>query len=159
MKKILLLILFSYTISFAQYATPGTGVNWGLNDLVINSGGVVTGSFPNYEITEKITITQNDAVSVLPGSIVILNGANAGFDVNGIFKAEGTISDSIIFSSLIKDSTGAYNGFQFNDTAVDSESIISYARIEYAYYGMRAIGASPNYPKFLSVQMPPPNSA
>lgn len=144
MKKLFLLLLIVSSQLLAQYTTPNTGVNWNLDDLVTNSGGVVTGTFPNYSITNKITISANDRVYINPGTTVLFSGSTSGFDVNGKLWAVGTVTDSIIFSSLTQDSTGAaYNGFYFMDTSVDSACIISYARIEYAYYGLRCLGASP----------------
>lgn len=146
MKKIILLLaldLFSTQI-FAQYVTPNSGVNWNLDDLVVNSGGVVTGSYPNYAINSKIIVAANDRIFINPGTTVLFSGSTSGFDVNGKFLAVGTETDSIVFSSLNQDSLGAaYNGFYFLDSSVDSACIISYARIEYAYYGLRCVGASP----------------
>jgi hypothetical protein len=144
MKKLFLLFLIVSSQIFAQYTTPNTGVNWNLDDLVTNSSGVVTGTFPNYSITNKITISANDRVYINPGTTIMFSGSTSGFDVNGKFLAVGTEADSIIFSSLTQDSTGAaYNGFYFMDTSIDSACIISYARIEYAYYGLRCLNASP----------------
>ncbi len=144
MKKFVLLFIIISSQIFAQYTTPNTGVNWNLDDLVTNSGGVVTGTFPNYAISNKITVSANDRVYIHPGTTVMFSGSLSGFEVYGKFLAVGTVTDSIIFSSLTQDSTGAaYNGFYFRDTAVDSACIISYARIEYAYYGLRCLEASP----------------
>lgn len=144
MKNLIILLLIVSSRLFAQYTTPNTGVNWNLDDLVTNSGGVVTGTFPNYSIINKITISANDRVYINPGTTVLFSGSASGFDVNGKFLAIGTPTDSIIFSSSNQDSLGnAYNGFYFLDSSVDSACIISYARIEYAYYGLRCLGASP----------------
>ena len=144
MKKLFLLFVIVASQIFAQYVTPDTGVNWNLDDLVTNSGGVVAGTFPNYTITNKITISASDRVYINPGTTVLFSGSTSGFGVNGKFSAVGTITDSIIFSSLTQDSTGgAYNGFYFLDSSVDTACIISYARIEYAYYALRCSGASP----------------
>ncbi len=144
MKKLILLFVIISSQIFAQYTTPNTGVNWNLDDLVSNSGGVVTGTFPNYSISNKITVSANDRVYINPGTTVMFSGSTSGFEVYGKFLAVGTVTDSIIFSSLTQDSTGgAYNGFYFRDTAVDSACIISYVRIEYAYYGLRCLEASP----------------
>ena len=129
---------------FAQYTTPNTGVNWNLDDLVTNSGGVVTGVFPNYSINNKITVSANDQVNITAGSIITFTATTGQFEVNGIFKAIGTATDSIIFTSTTQDSTGYYYGFLFNASLNDTASIISYARIYYADYGIRCIGASPN---------------
>jgi hypothetical protein len=143
-KKLFLLLLIVSSQLSAQYTTPNTGVNWNLDDLVTNSGGIVTGTFPNYSISNKVIISASDRVYINPGTTVMFSGSTSGFDVNGKFLAVGTVTDSIIFSSLTQDSTGAaYNGFYFMDTSVDSACIISYARIEYAYYGLRCLGASP----------------
>ncbi len=129
---------------FAQYTTPNTGVDWNLDDLVTNSGGTVTGAFPTYSISGKVTIAANDRIYINPGTTVLFSGSASGFDVNGKFWAVGTAADSIIFSSLTQDSTGgAYNGFNFLAPSVASACAISYARIEYAYYGLRCSGASP----------------
>ena len=144
MKKLFLLLLIVSSQIFAQYITPNTGVNWNLDDLVTNSGGVVTGTFPNYSIINKITISANDRVYINPGTIVLFSGSTSGFDVDGKFWAVGTQTDSILFSSSLQDSLGnAYNGFYFLENSVDSACMISYARIEYAYYGFRCLTASP----------------
>ena len=144
MKKLFLLLLIVSSQIFAQYITPNTGVNWNLDDLVTNSGGVVTGTFPNYSIINKITISANDRVYINPGTIVLFSGSTSGFDIDGKFWAVGTQTDSILFSSSLQDSLGnAYNGFYFLENSVDSACMISYARIEYAYYGFRCLTASP----------------
>ncbi|HEX9251298.1 MAG TPA: right-handed parallel beta-helix repeat-containing protein [Ignavibacteriaceae bacterium] len=144
MKKLFILFVLFASNIFAQYITPNTGVNWNLDDLVTNSGGVVTGAFPNYAISNKISVSASDRIYINPGTTVMFSGSASGFEIYGKFLAVGTVSDSIIFSSLTQDSTGAaYNGFYFRDTAVDTACIISYARIEYAYYGLRCLEASP----------------
>ncbi|HRP92395.1 MAG TPA: hypothetical protein PLH53_05840, partial [Ignavibacteriaceae bacterium] len=105
----ILFTIFSIQI-FAQYTTPDTGVNWNLDDLVTNSGGVVAGAFPNYTITNKINISASDRVYINPGTTVLFSSSTSGFEINGKFSAVGTITDSIIFSSLTQDSIGgAYN--------------------------------------------------
>lgn len=144
MQKLLLLFILISSQLFAQYTTPNTSVNWGLDDLVANSGGVVTGTFPDYTINARVTIAANDRVFINPGTTVLFSDSSSGFDINGKFWAVGTATDSIIFSSLTQDSTGAaYNGFYFMNPSVDSACAISYARIEYANYGLRCSGASP----------------
>ncbi|MBZ0200781.1 MAG: right-handed parallel beta-helix repeat-containing protein, partial [Ignavibacteriaceae bacterium] len=148
MKKIILILFFTAitNLVFAQYTTPDTGVNWSLTDLVANSGGVVTGTAPNFAVSNKVKVSVNDRVFIQPGTTVTFTGSTSGFEVNGKFLAVGTAADSIFFTSTSNDTTGAaYDGFRFNDTSVDSACIISYAHIEYAYYAMRCIGASPTF--------------
>ncbi len=141
-KSILLFFLLTIT-SFAQYITPDTGINWNMDDLVSNSGGVVTGSFPNYEVNNNVVISLSDQINIDPGSIVSFTSADAGFEVNGIINCQGTETDSILFTSPLADSTGSYTGLKFNESANSSNSIISYTKIEYADNGMRCINSSP----------------
>jgi len=143
MKSILVTILFLSFNLFAQYTTPNSSVLWNLDSLVQYSGGVVTGSFPNYTISGKITVSTNDRIIVPAGSRVTFSSTSGGFDVNGIFQAVGTSTDSIIFTATVPDSQGYYEGFRFNANPQSNQSIIKYARIFYADYGMRCIDASP----------------
>ncbi len=143
MKKYLLLILISFTgLTFGQYITPGTGVTWNLDSLVVHSGGVLTGTYPAYQLNDKITISLNDEVDIDAGTVINCDSAS-GFEVNGVFNASGTETDSIRFSSDIHDSTGAYDGILFNAASAGT-GIIQYAVIEYASYGVRCIDASPS---------------
>ncbi len=143
MKKVLMFLLTISSALFAQYTTPGSGVDWSLDDLVTNSAGTVSGTFPNYTINELVTVSANDKINIAPGVIVNFTTANAGFEVNGSFMAIGTNLAEITFTSPTPDSTGAYEGFRFNDTSIDAECILNYVRTEYAYYGLRAVNASP----------------
>ncbi|AFH47845.1 Hypothetical protein IALB_0133 [Ignavibacterium album JCM 16511] len=143
MKKFLLVILTASSNLFAQYTTPGTGVNWNLDSLVLYSSGVVVGSFPNYQINNNVIVAANDELNVVAGSNVTFTSATAGIEVNGIFKAIGTASDSIVFTSSVEDSTGYYVGFRFNANPNSNLSQIKYARIYFADYGFRCIDASP----------------
>lgn len=143
MRKFLLLIFLTPILSFAQYTTPGTGVNWNLDSLVIYSGGTVTGTFPNYTVANKVTVSLIDEIRISPGSILQFTNALSGFDVNGIFKCEGTSDSIITFTSPTQDSLGFYDGLRFNANTMSNASIISYTKIEYAKFGMRVIDASP----------------
>jgi len=144
MKKLFILFIVLSAQLVAQYITPGTGVNWNLDDLVVNSGGTVTGTFPNYAINNKITVSATDRIYIIPGTAVTFSGSASGFEIYGKFLAVGTSVDSIWFKAALADSLGgSFNGFYFRDTAVDSACIISYAKIEYAYYGLRCSDASP----------------
>jgi hypothetical protein len=144
MKKLFILFIVLSSQIFAQYTTPNTGVNWNLDDLVVNSGGTVTGTFPNYAINNKVTVSATDRIYIIPGTAVTFSGSASGFEIYGKFLAVGTSVDSIWFKAAVADSLGgSFNGFYFRDTAVDSACIISYAKIEYAYYGLRCSDASP----------------
>jgi hypothetical protein len=144
MKKLFILFCLISTQILAQYITPNTGINWNLDDLVTNSGGTVTGTFPNYTINNKVTVSATDRIYILPGSVVAFSGSASGFEIYGKFLSVGTPADTIRFSASVQDSLGgSFNGFYFRESSVDSACIISYAKIEYAYYGLRCLGASP----------------
>ena len=144
MKKLFILFCLISTQILAQYITPNTGINWNLDDLVTNSGGTVTGTFPNYTINNKVTVSATDRIYILPGSVVAFSGSASGFEIYGKFLSVGTPADTIRFSASAQDSLGgSFNGFYFRESSVDSACIISYAKIEYAYYGLRCLGASP----------------
>jgi hypothetical protein len=145
MKKMLLIFLLFIATTFGQYTTPGSGVNWTLDSLVLYSGGTVIGTFPNYTVSGLVTVSANDIVKVDAGSTVSFTVSTAGFTVNGAFQAIGTESSRIKFTSPTPDSLGAYNGLVFNDSSVDSLCIVKYSDIEFAYYACRAIGANPTY--------------
>ena len=81
MKKVLLLLLVVSTQICAQYTTPNTGVNWNLDDLVTNSGGVVTGTFPNYAINQNVIVSTNDRVYIQPGTILIFTTVSGQFEI------------------------------------------------------------------------------
>jgi len=143
MKTIFLIILLSVSKIFAQYTTPNTGVNWNLDSLVIYSSGVVTGSFPNYQINNNVIISASDKLHITAGSLINFTSPNSGIEVNGILKAIGTQTDSIIFTSTVEDSTGYYVGFRFNANSDSDFSEIRFARIYYADYAFRCISVSP----------------
>lgn len=137
-----LFIVFS-KFNFAQFTTPNTYVVWNLDSLVQNSGGIVTGIFPNYTINGKIIVSSNDLLIIPAGAKVIFTSTNGGFDINGVFRAVGTEIDSIVFTATVPDSQGFYEGFRFNANPNSNQSLIKYARIFYADYGFRCIDASP----------------
>jgi hypothetical protein len=143
MRIFLITVLLLSINLFAQYTTPNTSVVWNLDSLVQYSGGTVTGSFPNYNINGKITVSTNDRIVIQPGSKVTFTATTGGFDVNGIFQAIGTSSDSILFTATVPDSQGYYEGFRFNANPQSNQSAIKFSRIYYADYGMRCVDASP----------------
>lgn len=76
-KKSLFAILFMIAgLIQAQFITPGTGVNWTMDDLVANSGGVVVLTPENtYQISEDLTIAATDTLSVFQSAVINVNQA------------------------------------------------------------------------------------
>lgn len=143
MKKTSSILLLLTLVVYGQFTTPGTGVNWTPDSLKVYAPAVVSGTFPNYSVVNKIIVAANDKVTILPGSVLTFTGTTSGFEVNGSFIAVGTESNRITFTGATPDSTGAFDGIRFNATAIDSQCIVKYALIQYAYAGVRCVDASP----------------
>ncbi len=113
MKKSFFIIIFLFTgiVSNAQYETPGTGVNWSLDDLVANSGGAVTIETPGqYKINQDITISDNDTFTILTAEeINVMDGVL--ITINGTFISQP--ESGIVF---FKAFTNYYLGFRFDDS-------------------------------------------
>jgi hypothetical protein len=90
-------------------------------------------------ILGDIVIDTGVTLTIAPGTIVTVDGHRA-IRVHGTLHAAGTVTDSIVFTSV--DTTGfsdtlgaegAWRGIRFSDTDFDADSsIISYCRLEYA---------------------------
>jgi len=83
-KKLLLFSLLCLSICyvFANYATPGTGVKWNLDDLVANSGGKVTFVSGSYQVNDTVFISQLDTLFISSNATVKFAPATY-LDVNG----------------------------------------------------------------------------
>lgn len=68
--------------SFANYATPGSGVSWSLDQLVANAGGDITFSNGIYLVNDTIFISLNDVLTINNDATVKF-AANTYFDING----------------------------------------------------------------------------
>ncbi|MCF8365438.1 MAG: hypothetical protein K9H16_06635 [Bacteroidales bacterium] len=99
-------------LGFSQYQTPGTGVNWDLNDLVANSGGVVTiETNEQYIIHENLTISTLDTFSIVFGEEIMV-ADDVLITVNGIMICD-PLSGGVIFFKAQNDH---YLGFRFENS-------------------------------------------
>lgn len=114
MRKLLLIlpVLLLSIYAFAQYSTPGTGVNWDLTDLVDNSGGAVTlETNGQYTISQDITVAASDTVSIMTAEEI--NMADAiQITVNGVMLCDPQGAGVIFF----KAQNDHYLGFRFEDS-------------------------------------------
>ncbi len=58
------LLLLTFSVSFGQYTTPGTGVDWTLDDLAAASPATVTVSGTTYTLLEDLTIAADDILRI-----------------------------------------------------------------------------------------------
>ncbi|MCD4737505.1 MAG: right-handed parallel beta-helix repeat-containing protein, partial [Bacteroidales bacterium] len=117
----------------------GTPVDMGafyFNQLsgTIIYGGNVSGTWTNtagpYFVCSDITISYTGLLTIEPGTEVIFMGQNE-FVVNGRIIAEGTMSDSIIFTA--DQPASGWRGFRFEQTNTNGQdsSRFEYCRVEY----------------------------
>ena len=121
------LLLFALPLFSATYTTPNTGVDWTMNDLVSNSNGTVTGSFPNYNILDSVIIAPNDRLTIPAGSI--LTFTQNGFVVRGKLLAIGAPTSRIIFTGETP-TPASWRNIRIEDSAIDTASIFRHWVIE-----------------------------
>ena len=143
MKKLFLFLILGFAIANAQFITPGTGVVWNMDSLVARSGGIVTGSFPNYTVAALCSVSVNDRLIIPQGSVVTFSATGTGFVVLGAVEVNGAPGDSVYFKGTTENSQGVYEGFYFRDTGADTTSVIKYAVFVSGYYPVRCLNSSP----------------
>ncbi len=128
--KILSLILLTLiTFTYAQYATPNTGVNWTLDDIATDSPTTVTVSGNEYTLHENLLINVNDSLS-LNTNLILKIAPGVEVEVKGYFKSN---ADEVTITAL--DEQIPYKGFWFYDT---SEAFFRNTLIQYGG-GLRII--------------------
>lgn len=132
----LLCIVLSISAQANNYTTPGTGVNWTLNDLVTNSGGDVSISEGGYFINDTITISFNDTLTIVTDETVKFAGATY-LQVNGIIIINPPIG--VLFTA--QDQSLGYHGMRLDSS---SGSIINKLTFEYGN-SLRLFDCSPTF--------------
>lgn len=137
MKLITILTFVIYCLhSYADYTTPNTSVSWNLNDLVANSGGVVTFSGGNYFVNSNLTVASTDTIKILSNATVKL-AQNVSMLVNGTLIVNPP--DSVKFTAI--DTT-----LKFTDLRLDGAGITCLLNkfiYEYSFNGLRLLNTSP----------------
>ena len=114
-KKSLFAILFMIAgLIQAQFITPGTGVNWTMDDLVANSGGVVVLTAENtYQISHDLTIAATDTLSVFQTADINVNQAVL-ITIGGVLFADLDDNDLLTVKSTNEDEF--YKGLKFDNS-------------------------------------------
>ena len=98
----------------------------------------------SYNITGAISIQESATLRIMPGTTIWF-AVNMPFNIDGILLAEGTATDSIIFSGEGVLNTGGWGGLNFSGSCA-SGSILSYCRISRsATSGVRCNSSSPSF--------------
>ncbi|HPR57892.1 MAG TPA: T9SS type A sorting domain-containing protein [Bacteroidales bacterium] len=126
MKKITILILAVLCSVWvrAQYITPGTGVNWTLQEFVDNSAGIISYDNGIYYINGTITISADDTVNI---SVEAFFRIADGYliTVNGVLMT-GTTGSPVTFTPM--DEESYYTGFKFQDSPGSSIKHTTFSR-------------------------------
>lgn len=109
-KKLLFFLALATTASHAQYTSPGTGITFGLAELVTASPSTVTSSGGIYNILQDITIAQADTF-IVDETVEIHIAPDVLITIEGTFKAMG----GAVFTAA--DITNPYEGFRFEGTS------------------------------------------
>lgn len=127
MKAFTILFLFSFLFiskSYGTYYTPGTGVHWNMDDLVTNSGGVVTFGSGFY--------TVNDTIKVKAGDTLYINtDITVKFAAGRSLACAGTLlfnpPTGILFTPV--DTTTKFSGIRIDSS---NSSVIRKLTLEYS---------------------------
>ena len=130
----------------SAYTTPDATVTWTFDDLVMNSGGAVTGPFGGpYTVHESITIMPSDRLQLIGGEMVTI-APGMGIVVAGDF--DGIMGSGSSFTSA---GPGNWNGFVvFGGTFWLSGATIMDASIGLADYHLGGACCSPPVNKILA---------
>lgn len=143
MKKLVTILILGVIAINAQFITPGTGVTWNMDSLVARSGGLITGSFPNYTVATICSVSVGDRLIIPQGSVVTFSTTGNGFVILGAVEVNGAPGDSVYFKGTTENPQGVYEGFYFRDTGADTTSVIKYAVFVHGYYPVRCLNSSP----------------
>lgn len=135
-RTLLSLVLFCVNLLvYGQFITPGTGVNWTFDNLVLNSGGVVTVDNSIYTVHGDLTISLND-------TLAIVENEHIRFDPNVLMTVYGTFVANPPGQAILTASVPAqfFKGFRFENS---SASALYNCLIEYGG-GIQIIGSDMN---------------
>ena len=126
----------------ADYTSPATGVYFTLDSLVTYSAGSVTKDSVNYYINQTVVISITDTLFINRGNYIVFTDitGNVELEINGALFAQGSIEDSIVFTSQ-NQNPGDYYGIRYRNTSSGSDFKTRYCRIEYATRAIDVVGA------------------
>ncbi|MDP8227160.1 MAG: right-handed parallel beta-helix repeat-containing protein [Candidatus Celaenobacter polaris] len=142
-----------YTITYSHdgrlpYTIPGDVeifIDTTLDPVYIGLSGILSGTLVgghNYHVVGDISVNNGDTLIIEPSVTVEFMDCYS-FTIYGTLLAAGTESDSILFTSgQATPNPGDWNYIIFGSSS-DSNSVISYAKIEYANYGISCSSSSP----------------
>lgn len=115
-------LFFTTLLSYAQYATPGTGVNWTLDDITTETPETLTVAGSVYTLHQNLTVAATDTLRI-DTDLILKMGDNIQITVFGTFSVD---ADEVLITAV--DIEAPYRGFRFEE---HSDINIQNATIEY----------------------------
>ncbi len=152
--------LLTFLLIISSYTLIGIDVSG-------NQSGTWTSVNNPYNLTGDVTVSPDDTLLINPGVIVTING-NYGFTIQGLLKAEGTLSDSIRFNNTLGN---RWKGFRLEnpnqlsvlrycvitnaETAIHSSSgkfLLTNSHIAYGNRGLSLFALGNNNPPSMTIK-------
>ncbi|MEZ4386090.1 MAG: right-handed parallel beta-helix repeat-containing protein [Candidatus Krumholzibacteriia bacterium] len=134
-------VVYAALAGAQPYTTPGTGVDWTMDDLAAAAGFTVQGAGGAYAIHDLVTIAVNDRLTIAPGTtLTFAAGAAVGLDVNGALEARGTAAQPIVFQGA-DPTPGSWRGLDHGDTGPGSAFVLEHCEVAHAVDAVDAFGA------------------
>jgi parallel beta-helix repeat protein len=133
-RTLLSVVLFCVNLLvYGQFITPGTGVNWTFDDLVLNSGGVVTVDNSIYTVHGDLTISASDTLKIISNDHIT-------FDPNVLITVYGAFIANPPAQAILTASNPEqfFKGFRFENSPA---SVLYNCLIEYGG-GIQIIGSN-----------------
>lgn len=104
-------LLLSFSIAIAQYTTPGTGVDWTLDDVAAASPATVTINGNVYTLTANLTVAATDILRINSDlTLQIAAGVRVTVLGQGSFFIE---ADQVLVTAV--NEASPYDGFRFEE--------------------------------------------
>src|SRR5690606_26155216 len=104
-----LLGLIFTTLSYAQFTTPDTGVNWTLDDIATANSTAITASESVYTLNEDLIVAVNDTLRI-DTNLTFEIAAEVQITVFGTFLVN---ADQVLITAV--DQQAPYEGFRFEE--------------------------------------------
>jgi parallel beta-helix repeat protein len=139
-RRLAFLALFAALIAapaLADYVTPGTGVQWTLDDLVAASGGAVTGSEGQYTVHASVTVSLTDRLELQHSQTLVFadTSGEVQLDIHGsLIGRQARLTSATA-------QPGDWYGVRFRDTDAGSVLDLEGCTLEYGRYGVDVVYA------------------
>lgn len=133
MKKFLSILALQFSTLFAQYSTPGTGVHWNLDSLVVHSGGVVLDNSDHYAVVQDLIVSATDTLEIVSDETIRIAAARLV-----TFAGVALLDPPTRVVITAADTTQNFKGLRFENTP---SSLVRRTTIEFGG-GIKVVGSN-----------------